>query len=99
LLFAREAGVPLPMPSDVTLIEAGLLIGTGGLDPWFFVSPGWPGRPDALAADLRSILALGIDMTLIGAVVAGVLAVVRREDGRASCCATSGGRVGRSWTS
>ncbi len=37
VLLAEEAGVPLPMPGELTLIVAGLLIGTGGLDPWFFV--------------------------------------------------------------
>jgi membrane protein DedA with SNARE-associated domain len=37
LLFAEEAGVPLPAPGELTLIVAGLLIATGGLDPWFFV--------------------------------------------------------------
>jgi membrane protein DedA with SNARE-associated domain len=33
LLFAEEAGVPLPTPGELTLIVAGLLIATGGLDP------------------------------------------------------------------
>ncbi len=37
LLFAEEAGVPLPTPGELTLIAAGLLIVTGGLDPWLFV--------------------------------------------------------------
>lgn len=37
LLFAEEAGVPLPTPGELTLIVAGLLIATGDLDPWFFV--------------------------------------------------------------
>jgi membrane-associated protein len=37
LLFAEEAGVPLPVPGELTLIAAGLLIATGGLDPWLFV--------------------------------------------------------------
>ncbi len=37
LLFAEEAGVPLPTPGELTLIVAGLLIATGGLDPWVFV--------------------------------------------------------------
>jgi membrane protein DedA with SNARE-associated domain/DNA-binding transcriptional ArsR family regulator len=37
LLFAEEAGVPLPTPGELTLVVAGLLIATGGLDPWLFV--------------------------------------------------------------
>jgi membrane protein DedA with SNARE-associated domain/DNA-binding transcriptional ArsR family regulator len=37
LLFAEEAGVPLPAPGELTLVVAGLLIATGGLDPWLFV--------------------------------------------------------------
>lgn len=37
LLLAEEAGVPLPAPGELTLILAGLLIATGGLDPWLFV--------------------------------------------------------------
>jgi len=37
LLFAEEAGVPLPIPGELTLVAAGLLIATGGLDPWLFV--------------------------------------------------------------
>jgi membrane protein DedA with SNARE-associated domain len=37
LLFAEEAGVPLPWPGELTLLAAGLLIATGALDPWLFV--------------------------------------------------------------
>jgi membrane protein DedA with SNARE-associated domain len=38
LLFAEEAGVPMPFaPGDLVLIAAGLLIATGGLDPWLFI--------------------------------------------------------------
>ncbi|PZR85712.1 MAG: hypothetical protein DLM67_25100, partial [Candidatus Nephthysia bennettiae] len=37
LLFAEEAGVPLPTPGELTLVAAGLLIATGGLDPWLFL--------------------------------------------------------------
>jgi membrane-associated protein len=38
LLFADEAGVPLPLaPNEVLLLVAGLLIGTGTLVPWVFV--------------------------------------------------------------
>jgi membrane-associated protein len=38
LLFAEEAGVPLPFaPGEVTLLAAGLLIAAGGLDPFVFV--------------------------------------------------------------
>ena len=38
LLFAEEAGVPLPFaPGELVLLAAGLLIATGGLDPWVFV--------------------------------------------------------------
>lgn len=36
LLFAEEAGVPLPVPGELMLIAAGILIGTGALDPWLF---------------------------------------------------------------
>ena len=37
LLFAEEAGVPLPFaPGELTLLAAGLLISAGGLDPWVF---------------------------------------------------------------
>jgi membrane protein DedA with SNARE-associated domain/DNA-binding transcriptional ArsR family regulator len=37
LLFVEEVGVPLPVPGELTLIAAGILIATGGLDPWLFV--------------------------------------------------------------
>jgi len=38
LLFAEEAGVPLPFaPGELTLIAAGLLIASGGLNPLAFV--------------------------------------------------------------
>lgn len=37
LLFAEEAGVPLPFPGEVVLVAGGLLIATGGLEPWVFV--------------------------------------------------------------
>jgi membrane protein DedA with SNARE-associated domain/DNA-binding transcriptional ArsR family regulator len=37
LLFAEEAGVPLPFPGELVLIAGGLLIATGGLQPWVFV--------------------------------------------------------------
>jgi membrane protein DedA with SNARE-associated domain len=37
LLFIEEVGVPLPVPGELTLIAAGLLIAAGGLDPWLFV--------------------------------------------------------------
>jgi membrane-associated protein len=37
LLFVEEVGVPLPIPGELTLLAAGLLIATGGLDPWLFV--------------------------------------------------------------
>ncbi|MDQ6772044.1 MAG: VTT domain-containing protein [Candidatus Dormibacteraeota bacterium] len=37
VLFAEEVGIPLPVPGELTLIAAGLLIATGGLDPWLFV--------------------------------------------------------------
>lgn len=37
LLFAEEAGVPLPFaPGEITLIVAGLLIAAGGLNPFLF---------------------------------------------------------------
>jgi membrane protein DedA with SNARE-associated domain/DNA-binding transcriptional ArsR family regulator len=37
LLFVEEVGIPLPIPGELTLIAAGILIATGGLDPWLFV--------------------------------------------------------------
>lgn len=37
LLFAEEAGVPLPVPGELMLVSAGVLIGTGGLDPWLYL--------------------------------------------------------------
>jgi membrane-associated protein len=38
LLFAEEAGVPLPFaPGELTLLVAGLLIASGGLNPFVFV--------------------------------------------------------------
>jgi membrane protein DedA with SNARE-associated domain/DNA-binding transcriptional ArsR family regulator len=38
LLFAEEAGVPLPFaPGELVLLAAGLLIATGALDPFLFV--------------------------------------------------------------
>lgn len=38
LVFAEEAGVPLPMaPGDLLLVGAGVLISTGGLDPTVFL--------------------------------------------------------------
>ncbi len=38
LLFAEEAGVPLPFaPGELVLLAAGLLIAAGGLDPFLFV--------------------------------------------------------------
>jgi membrane-associated protein len=37
LLFAEEAGVPLPTPGELTLIAAGVPIATGALNPWLFV--------------------------------------------------------------
>jgi len=38
LLFAEEAGVPLPFaPGELTLLVAGLLIVSGGLNPYVFI--------------------------------------------------------------
>ena len=38
LLFTEEAGVPLPFaPGELTCLAAGLLIASGGLDPYLFV--------------------------------------------------------------
>ena len=38
LLFAEEAGIPLPFaPGELTLLAAGLLIASGGLDPYAFI--------------------------------------------------------------
>ena len=36
LLFAEEAGIPLPAPGELILLSAGLLIAAGGLNPWLF---------------------------------------------------------------
>src|SRR5579864_3704934 len=37
LLFTEEAGVPLPFaPGELTLLVAGLLIASGGLNPYVF---------------------------------------------------------------
>ena len=36
-LFVEESGLPLPIPGELILIAAGLLIATGGLDPAVFV--------------------------------------------------------------
>ena len=50
LLFAEEAGVPLPFaPGELTLLAAGLLIAAGGLDPYVFI-------PLALAACIAGAL-------------------------------------------
>jgi membrane-associated protein len=35
-LFAEEAGVPMPLPGELILVAGGILIATGGLDPWLF---------------------------------------------------------------
>jgi membrane protein DedA with SNARE-associated domain len=38
LLYLDEVGVPLPFaPNEVLLLVAGLLIGTGAIEPWIFV--------------------------------------------------------------
>lgn len=37
LVFAEEAGVPLPLPGEVLLVAGGVLVATGGLDAWLFV--------------------------------------------------------------
>src|ERR1700680_128010 len=38
LLFTEEAGVPLPFaPGELTLLVAGLLIASGGLNPYVFI--------------------------------------------------------------
>lgn len=38
LLFVEEAGVPLPFaPGEVTLLAAGLLIASGGLNAFVFI--------------------------------------------------------------
>ena len=37
LLFAEEAGVPMPVGGELVIIAGGGLIGTGALDPWLFV--------------------------------------------------------------
>jgi membrane-associated protein len=38
LLFAEEAGVPLPFaPGELTLVVAGLLVAAGGMDPFAFI--------------------------------------------------------------
>src|SRR5579884_973017 len=46
LLFAEEAGVPLPVaPGEIVLVAAGLLVASGGLNPFVFV-------PIAIAASI-----------------------------------------------
>ena len=37
VLFANEAGVPMPTNGELILIAGGILVGTGALDPWLFV--------------------------------------------------------------
>ena len=37
ILFANEAGVPMPTNGELILITGGILVGTGALDPWLFV--------------------------------------------------------------
>jgi membrane-associated protein len=37
LLFANEAGVPMPTNGELILIAGGILVGAGALDPWLFV--------------------------------------------------------------
>jgi len=37
VFFVNEAGVPMPLNCELVLIASGILIGTGGLDPWLFV--------------------------------------------------------------
>jgi membrane-associated protein len=37
VLFANEAGVPMPTNGELTLIAGGILVGTGAVDPWLFV--------------------------------------------------------------
>jgi len=37
LLFANEAGVPMPTNGELILIAGGILVGTGALDPWILV--------------------------------------------------------------
>ena len=51
LLFTEEAGVPLPFaPGELTLLVAGLLIASGGLNPYLFI-------PLALVACIAGSLA------------------------------------------
>ena len=50
LLFAEEAGIPIPFaPGEVVLMAGGLLIAAGGLDPLVFV-------PLAIAASLAGAM-------------------------------------------
>lgn len=37
VLFAEEAGVPMPISGEFMLIAGGVLVGTGALDPWLFL--------------------------------------------------------------
>lgn len=37
VLFANEAGVPMPTNGELILIAGGILVGTGAVDPWLFV--------------------------------------------------------------
>jgi membrane-associated protein len=37
VLFANEAGVPMPTTGELILIAGGILVGAGALEPWLFV--------------------------------------------------------------
>ena len=37
ILFANEAGVPMPTYGEVILIVGGILVGAGAVDSWVFV--------------------------------------------------------------
>lgn len=70
LLFAEEAGVPLPFaPGELTLIAAGLLIASGGLNPGIFI-------PLAIAACIAGSLIGYSWAKLVGE--KGLTAVARR---------------------
>jgi membrane-associated protein len=75
LLFAEEAGVPLPFaPGELVLIAGGLLIAAGGLDPIIFV-------PLAIAACLAGALVGYSWARLVGEVGLATLARrVRQEE-------------------
>jgi len=88
LLFAEEAGVPLPLiPGDVLLITAGILIANDAISPWAF-------GPAAFLAVLAGALTCYLWCRTLGskglAVLAGRLHVTRAVDRASSRMQTAG---------